>query len=91
LLLRLAYANSREARLPVVVVIDAGVAFVGNIGGTDYFDFTVVGDPVNMAKRFQDAASPGELLVGETAFAAVADRYANCDYSTPACPEGCRV
>jgi adenylate cyclase len=79
LLLRLGYADSREAWLPVGVGIDAGVAFVGNVGGTDYVDFTVVGDPVNMAKRFQDAASPGELLVGETAFAAVADRYANCE------------
>jgi adenylate cyclase len=79
LLLRLGYADSREAWLPVGVGIDAGVAFVGNVGGTDYVDFTVVGDPVNIAKRFQDAASPGELLVGETAFAAVADRYANCE------------
>ena len=44
LLLRLGYANNREAWLPVGVGIDAGVAFVGNVGGTDYVDFTVVGD-----------------------------------------------
>jgi len=65
--------------LPVGVGVDAGLAFVGNVGGEGFLDFTVVGDPVNMAQRIQAAASPGELLVGEAAFAAVAGTYAGSE------------
>lgn len=61
--------------LPIGIGVDAGVAFVGNVGEDSYVDFTALGDPVNMASRIQAAAAPGELLVGEGAFAAVAGRY----------------
>lgn len=79
LLRTLRYDNKPGSSLPVGVGIDAGVAYVGNIGPEDYVDFTVLGDPVNTAARIQAAAKPGELLVGEAVFAAVADRYPDCD------------
>lgn len=61
--------------LSVGVGIDAGLAFVGNVGEDSVVDFTALGDPVNMAARIQAAAAPGELLVGEGAFAAIAERH----------------
>lgn len=71
----LGYGGASEPRLPVGIGIDAGIAYVGNVGGGDYVDFTALGDPVNAASRIQAAAGAGELLVGDEAFAAVADRY----------------
>ncbi len=75
LLRALGYGSAESAWLPVGVGIDAGIAFVGNVGGDDYLDFTALGDPVNTAAHIQAVAGPGELLVGQSAFAAVADRY----------------
>ena len=78
LLRKLGYGGEREPWLPVGVGIDAGVAFVGNVGSEDFVDFTALGDPVNTAARIQAAAKSGELLVSEAAFAAVADQYPDC-------------
>jgi adenylate cyclase len=75
LLRKLGYDSPTGPSLPVGVGIDAGIAFVGNVGGDDFVDFTVLGDPVNTAARIQAAAGPGELLVGESAFLAVAHDY----------------
>lgn len=76
LLRALGHGDTGEASLPVGVGIDAGMAFVGNVGGSDYVDFTALGDPVNTAARIQAAADEGELLVSEAAFEGVSDRYA---------------
>lgn len=72
------YGSGQEPWLRAGIGIDAGTAFVGNVGGEDFLDFTALGDPVNVAARIQSEAKPGELLVGEAAFAAVAGRYPNC-------------
>ncbi|WP_157017593.1 adenylate/guanylate cyclase domain-containing protein [Mesorhizobium xinjiangense] len=77
LLEKLGYGNG-EPLLPVGVGIDAGVAFVGNVGGEDFIDFTVLGDPVNRADRIQALAASGEILVSPSAFEAVADAYPDC-------------
>ena len=58
LLRKLGHGGEREPWLPVGVGVDAGVAFVGNVGGEDFVDFTVLGDPVNTAARIQAAQSP---------------------------------
>jgi adenylate cyclase len=75
----LGYGGRGDPWIPVGIGIDVGTAFVGNVGGADYYDFTVLGDPVNTAARIQAAAGPGELLVGERAFQAVADQYSGCE------------
>jgi adenylate cyclase len=48
--------------LQVGVAVNAGIAFVGNVGG-QVVDFTALGDPVNVAARMQGHAAGGELLV----------------------------
>jgi adenylate cyclase len=48
--------------LDVGVAVNAGVAYVGNVGEA-VIDFTALGDPVNVAARLQQTASSGELLV----------------------------
>lgn len=46
------------------VAVNAGVAYVGNVGG-EVVDFTALGDPVNVAARMQESAAGGELLVAD--------------------------
>ena len=79
LLRAMGYGSADGAWLPVGVGIDAGIAFVGNVGNENFLDFTALGDPVNTAARIQAAAQQGELLVGEAVFSAVADRYPDCE------------
>lgn len=67
--------ESDGAHLPVGTGMECGIAFAGNIGGEEVVDFTIVGDPVNVAARIQAGARPGELLVGDNLFQAVRDNY----------------
>jgi adenylate cyclase len=56
------YGSQDGAWLEVGVAVNAGVAYVGNVGDA-VVDFTAVGDPVNVASRMQQQAAGGELLV----------------------------
>jgi class 3 adenylate cyclase len=47
------------------VGVHTGEAIVGNIGSERVMDYTVIGDTVNIAKRLQEIARPGEILVTE--------------------------
>jgi adenylate cyclase len=69
------YGIGRTPWLPVGIGIDLGTAYVGNIGGEHFVDFTALGDPVNTAERIQGKASPGELLVSAATFSTVAERF----------------
>jgi len=75
LLRSVGYGSAEGPWLPLGVGVTSGIAYVGNVGGEDYVDFTALGDPVNVAARIQSIAKPGELLVGDAAFSAVAHRY----------------
>ncbi len=75
LLRDLGYGERGEPWISVGVGIDAGVAFVGNVGSEGFVDFTALGDPVNTAERIQAEAKAGELLVGDAILQAVTDRY----------------
>lgn len=57
--------------LPVGIGVHAGRAYVGTVGSEgSAVDITALGDDVNIAARLCAAASPGEILVSEAAFAA---------------------
>ncbi len=48
--------------LQIGAAVNAGVAYVGNVG-TAVVDFTALGDTINVAARMQQHAAAGELLV----------------------------
>jgi adenylate cyclase len=48
--------------------INTGSAVIGNVGSKNRMDYTVIGDCVNVAARFQQAANGGEILIGETTY-----------------------
>lgn len=56
-----------ETRLQFSVGINTGTAVAGNIGTSQIMNYTVIGDAVNQAKRLQEMAKPGQMLIsGET-------------------------
>jgi adenylate cyclase len=62
LLRAVGYGTAEGSWLNLGVAVNAGVAYVGNVGGA-VVDFTALGDPVNAAARLQESAAAGELLV----------------------------
>jgi adenylate cyclase len=62
LLRRVGYGSTDGPWLDIGVAVNAGIAYVGNVGDA-VVDFTALGDPVNTAARMQQHAAAGELLV----------------------------
>ena len=50
-------------RLAYGVGINVGAAVVGNIGTLKRVDYTAIGSSVNLARRLQEAAAPGQILL----------------------------
>jgi adenylate cyclase len=63
LLRAVGYGSPAGPWLELGVAVNAGTAYVGNVGDA-VVDFTALGDPVNVAARMQQSAAGGELLVG---------------------------
>ena len=55
--------------------VATGRAFVGNVGGGEVNDFTVLGDVVNVAARLQAEAAPGEILLENQTYQLVKAGY----------------
>jgi adenylate cyclase len=51
--------------LDLGIGLHSGEAVVGNIGSEFVMDYTVVGDVVNVAKRLQEFAEAGQILISE--------------------------
>lgn len=64
-------------RLNIGIGISTGTAFVGNVGGKEVADYTVLGDTVNIAARLQSAAAPGEILIAQDTYTPIAKAFPN--------------
>ncbi len=54
--------------------ISSGDAMVGNVGTSDLFNYTAVGDTVNVAHRLETAAGPGQVLIDQLTYAGIAGK-----------------
>jgi adenylate cyclase len=59
---------SGVTELPLGVAVNAGVAFVGNVGSGSVLDFTALGDAVNVGARLQSHAKPGEVVLAASLY-----------------------
>jgi PAS domain S-box-containing protein len=51
--------------------ITRGEAMVGNIGANELFNYTAIGDTVNLAQRLESIAELGQILLSQPAYEAV--------------------
>jgi adenylate cyclase len=54
--------------------ITTGPAMIGNVGTDELFNYTAIGDTVNLAQRLQAYAKSGEILMEKTTYDIVADK-----------------
>ena len=66
--------QSWEHPLAFGIGVHTGDALAGNVGASTRMEYTLIGDAVNVAKRLQEAAGPGQVLISQATFAAVRDR-----------------
>ena len=61
----------------VSVGVNSGEMISGNFGSESLarLDYTVIGDVVNTAARFQAAANPGEIVIGERLYEQLGNRF----------------
>lgn len=86
------YGSAKGPWLDVGAGVNAGVAYVGNVGREGMTDFTALGDPVNLAARLQAEASGGQVVIAADLAEAFPDAPARlCNVRGHAAPVDCRV
>ena len=53
--------------------ITTGTAIVGNVGTSELFNYTAIGDPVNLAFRLQASAQSGQILIEKATYDIIRD------------------
>ena len=60
--------REKGIRLHVHIGVNTGRVSVGGIGDDMFMNYTVMGDPVNLASRMEDIAEASEIIVGELTY-----------------------
>jgi len=69
------YSEARgEPRLFVGVAVSSGPVMAGSFGSPTYSEYTVIGEPVNLAARIEAYALRGQVLLSESSYAGARDK-----------------
>jgi class 3 adenylate cyclase len=69
-----AAAQGLPSALQFHIGVATGDAMVGNVGTSELFNYTAVGDTVNLCQRLEVAARPGQILIDHTTYNVLADQ-----------------
>jgi adenylate cyclase len=75
-MLRTKWTKEGKPALTVRMGINTGIVIVGNMGGKDRFDYTVIGDSVNLASRLEGANKQykSNIIISEFTYVQVKDK-----------------
>jgi len=59
--------------LQFCIGVSTGEAMVGNVGTRQLFNYTAIGDTVNLAQRLETTAKPGQILIDQGTYAIVCE------------------
>ncbi|MDM8530936.1 adenylate/guanylate cyclase domain-containing protein [Anaerolineales bacterium HSG25] len=62
------HTHASKSKLSFGVGIHVGPAVVGNIGTVQQMNYTAIGDTVNLAKRLQENAEGGQIIISQQAY-----------------------
>ncbi len=66
--------NALPLKLYFGIGLNVGEAVIGNIGTPMQMNYTAIGDCVNVAKRLQEMARPGQILISAAVYERIKDK-----------------